>query len=276
MKLDLSAAWDGAMKMLAANREMVLVLAGVFFLVPYLAFSLFLPDPMAQAGAAGAEPDMDAMSAQIVAFYAESWWALLLLSLIQSVGAIAVLTVLGDGERPTVGEAVGRGVRLLPTQFAAQILAGLAAFAPVILLIGIGAASGSPAIAIVLGLLGVPIGLYLIVKFSMSSPAIAIERVINPIAALRRSWHLTKGNSFRLFAFYLLLVIAFLIVSAIVSLIGGLVFALGGEHAALIGNGIVAALINAGFACVAYAVLASLHKRLAAPSPSVPTTHRED
>ncbi len=47
MKLDLSAAWDGAMKMLAANREMVLVLAGVFFLVPYLAFSLFLPDPMA-------------------------------------------------------------------------------------------------------------------------------------------------------------------------------------------------------------------------------------
>ena len=71
MKLDLSAAWDGAMKMLAANREMVLVLAGVFFLVPYLAFSLFLPDPMTQAGAAGAEPDMDAMSAQIVAFYGQ-------------------------------------------------------------------------------------------------------------------------------------------------------------------------------------------------------------
>lgn len=276
MKLDLSAAWDGAMKMLAANREMVLVLAGVFFLVPYLAFSLFLSDPMTQAGAAGAEPDMDAMSAQIVAFYGQYWWALLLLSLIQSVGAIAVLTMLGDGERPTVGDAVGRGVRLLPTQFAAQILAGLAAIVPVILLIGIGAATGSPAIATVLGLLGIPIGLYLIVKFSMSSPAIAIERVINPIAALRRSWRLTRGNSFRLFAFYLLLLIAFVIVSAIVSLIGGLVFALGGEHAALIGNSLVAGLINAGFACVAYAVLASLHKRLAAPSPSVPVTHSED
>ena len=33
MKLDLSAAWDGAMKMLGANREMVLVLAGVGTLV---------------------------------------------------------------------------------------------------------------------------------------------------------------------------------------------------------------------------------------------------
>ncbi len=110
----------------------------------------------------------------------------------------------------------------------------------------------------------------------MSSPAIAIERVINPIAALGRSWRLTRGNSFRLFAFYLLLLIAFVIVSAIVSLIGGLLFALGGEHAALIGNSLVAGLINAGFACVAYAVLASLHKRLAAPSPSVPVTHRED
>ena len=42
MKLDLSAAWDGAMTMIRANREVVTVLAGVFFLLPNLAFSLIL------------------------------------------------------------------------------------------------------------------------------------------------------------------------------------------------------------------------------------------
>ncbi|MCH2488119.1 MAG: glycerophosphoryl diester phosphodiesterase membrane domain-containing protein [Erythrobacter sp.] len=275
MKLDLSAAWDGAMKMLAANREMVLVLAGVFIFLPTLAFSLLFPDPSAQASAAGAEPDMDAMYEQIAAFYAEVWWAVLLLSVIQAVGAIAILTVLGDGERPTVKEAIGRGVRFLPSQFAAQILAGLAALAPFLIAGAIGGLTGSPPVATVLILLAIPVGVYLIVKFSMSSPVIAIERTTNPIAALRRSWRLTKGNSGRLLLFILLLIVAFGIVSAILSLIFGFVFALGGEHIALVGNAIVASLINAGIACIIYAVLASLHHRFAAPTPSVPTTHED-
>ena len=277
MKLDLSAAWDGAMKMLAANREMVLVLAGVFFFVPYLAFALFLPDPMGQAGASGAEPDMDAASAMIVAFYAEYWWALLLLALIQAVGSIALLAILGDRDRPTVGDAMGRGLRFLPPQIGAQILTGFAILAPPTIGIAIGAAIGSEGVAGLLGLLMVPVALYLLVKFSMSSRAIAIERIMNPITALGRSWRLTKGNSFRLFLFYLLLVAAFIVLSMIATLVFGLVFALGGEHVALIGQALISSLINVGFACVAYAVLASLHRRLSGPAATatVPTT-RED
>ena len=277
MKLDLSAAWYGAMKMLAANREMVLVLAGVFFFVPYLAFALFLPDPMGQAGASGAEPDMDAASAMIVAFYAEYWWALLLLALIQAVGSIALLAILGDRDRPTVGDAMGRGLRFLPPQIGAQILTGFAILAPPTIGIAIGAAIGSEGVAGLLGLLMVPVALYLLVKFSMSSRAIAIERIMNPITALGRSWRLTKGNSFRLFLFYLLLVAAFIVLSMIATLVFGLVFALGGEHVALIGQALISSLINVGFACVAYAVLASLHRRLSGPAATatVPTT-RED
>ena len=277
MKLDLSAAWDGAMKMLAANREMVLVLAGVFFFVPYLAFALFLPDPMGQAGASGAEPDMDAASAMIVAFYAEYWWALLLLALIQAIGSIALLAILGARARPTVGDAMGRGLRFLPTQIGAQILTGFAILAPPTIGVALGAAIGSEGIAGLLGLLMLPVTLYLLVKFSMSSPAIAIERIMNPITALGRSWRLTKGNSFRLFLFYLLFVAAFTVLSMIATLVFGLVFALGGEHVALIGQALISSLINVGFACVAYAVLASLHRCLSGPAATAtgPTT-RED
>ena len=277
MKLDLSAAWDGAMKMLAANREMVLVLAGVFFFVPYLAFSLFLPDPTGQAGASGAEPDMDAASAQLAAFYAEYWWAMLSITLIQAVGSIALLAILGDRDRPTVADAIGRGLRLLPTQIVTQLLTGFAILAPLNIGIALGAAIGSQAIANLLAILMVPVTLYLWVKFSISSPVIAIERTMNPITALGRSWRLTKGNSFRLFLFYLLIIAAVFVLAIIVSLVFGLVFALGGEHLALVGKALIFSLIIVGFFCVIYAVLASLHRRLSGPAATatVPTT-RED
>lgn len=172
---------------------------------------------------------------------------------------------------------MGRGLRFLPTQIGAQILTGFAILAPPTIGVALGAAIGSEGIAGLLGLLMLPVTLYLLVKFSMSSPAIAIERIMNPITALGRSWRLTKGNSFRLFLFYLLLVAAFTVLSMIATLVFGLVFALGGEHVALIGQALISSLINVGFACVAYAVLASLHRCLSGPAATatVPTT-RED
>lgn len=262
MKLDLSNAWDGAMAMIRANREVVLVLAGVFFFLPYLAFSLFLPDTGVAEAAAANEGDLDAVAAIVMKFYAEFWWALMLLALIQSVGAIASLAVLGDNTRPTVGEAIRRGASLLPTQLGAQILAALAIFAPIVLGSAIGAATGSPAITGLLMLIGLPVMIYIVVKFSLSSPAIAIDQIRNPLAALASSWRLTKGNSFRLFFFFLLLLVAFVVISTVLNLVIGLMLALLGEELQLIGLAITGALINAIFSVVAYAVLASVHRLL--------------
>ena len=45
MKLDLNAAWDHAVRLIAANREVMLVLAGVFFFLPYVLFLLLVPVP---------------------------------------------------------------------------------------------------------------------------------------------------------------------------------------------------------------------------------------
>ena len=42
---------------------------------------------------------------------------------------------------------------------------------------------------------------------------------MNPIAALGRSWRLTKGNSLMLFLFYVLLVLAILVVSFVVTML---------------------------------------------------------
>lgn len=276
MKLDLSAAWDGAMTMIRANREVVTVLAGVFFFLPNLAFSLFLPDA-GLAEASAAQSDWEAMAAVIQDFYAQYWWALLLLALIQMIGAIASLAVLGDGGRPTVGDALRRGLSLLPTLLGAQIVAALAIFAPIVLTSGIGAATGSAGVIGLLTLISLPVMIYIMVKFSLSSPVVAVDQIRNPLAALAHSWRMTKGNSFRLFFFFLLLIVAFVVVSTVLNLIIGLVLALLGEALQLIGLAIAGALINAIFSVVAYAVLASVHQRLAGQaSVSVPVAGKED
>lgn len=274
MKLNLSAAWDQAVSMVSSNKEVLLVLAGVFSLIPNLATALFLPEAI--PGQAGGEPaDPDQMMAAMSAFYSQYWWVLLIVAIISTVGMIAMLAVLGDRDRPTVGDAMARGVKLLPTQIAAQILIALISVAVVFIVALIGGLAG-PGVAVALAvILAVPILIYLVVKFSMAAPVIAIEKEANPIAALRRSWRLTKGNSFRLAAFYALLLLALVVSYAILTLILGLLFALAGEDMATVGMAFVTSVLNAIFAVFAYAVLASVHRQLSAPSASVPKSTRE-
>ena len=95
---------------------------------------------------------------------------------------------------------------------------------------------------------------------------IAIERETNPLTALGRSWRLTKGNSVRLFFFMVLLLIAIVVIGGVVSMVVGLVFALFGATAALIGQAIVSGLLNAIWVVLFLAVLAAIHHQLAGPS----------
>ena len=108
--------------------------------------------------------------------------------------------------------------------------------------------------------------LYLVTKFSLTPPVIAIERVLNPVAALQRSWQLTKGNSLRLFLFYLLLIIALIVVSIVVGFVVALVGVIGGPDGGLIVTGVLNGLFNMLFLAVFLAVLAAAHRQLAGPS----------
>ena len=67
-KLDMGRAWNEAVALISANRDMVLIVAGVFFLLPNLMLSMLAP------GAAqpptmpeGTEANMDQVMAQMSA-----------------------------------------------------------------------------------------------------------------------------------------------------------------------------------------------------------------
>lgn len=265
MKLDMSRAWNDATAMISANKEMVLVLAGVFFFLPYLVLMLMLPD-MSGGMPVQTTANSDAAMEQMLSVYADNWWAFLLIGILQGIGMLAGLALLGASSRPTVKDAIASGVKGLLPYIGVQILQTLILLLVLGVPIAIAAATGSVALMVIVGLLAFIGFLYLFTKFSLAPPAIAIDGVMNPVTALKRSWELTKGNTLRLFLFYALLLIALVVVAMLVAMILGLIFALMGAQAAVIGNGIVAALINAAYVMVFLAAWAAVHRQLAGPS----------
>lgn len=274
MKLDLNAAWDQAIRLTAANREMLLVLGGVFFFLPYVLFLLTVPIPDFATIAGPSGDNTPALMAAMNGFLADYWWALLLLVVVQTAGAIAVMAVIGDPKRPTVSEAMRRGGVYLLSNIGAQFLTSLATTAVLFVALLLGALTGSQAVAATLSVFSLPVVVWLMTRLSLSGAAIAIEGVANPFLALRRSWRLTGGNGLRLVAFYVLLFLAFFVISQVLGLLVGLLTALPGAEIAHVLGALFSGLIYAALSLIAYAVLASVHRQLArAERVSVPISH---
>lgn len=263
MKLNLNAAWDQAVRLIGANREVVLVLGGVFFFLPYVLFTLLVPVPDFTSVAGPSGENAPALMAAMNGFMVEYWWALLLFALVLSAGAIAVMAVIGDPARPTVGTAMTRGGTYLPTSFAAQLLTSLATTLVVFVATFIGALTGSQGIAATLALCTLPVIVWLMTRWSLSGAVIAIDRTANPVAALRRSWRLTDGNGLRLVAFYVLLFAAFFVVSQVLGLVVRVLVALPSAEVARVLGALLSGLLFAALILLGYAVLASIHRQFA-------------
>lgn len=266
MKFSMSEAWRDATVMMSANREVLLIVAGLFFLLPSLVPVLAMPEMLSVQDAIIADPEN--ASAMINDLFATWGWTLLIvgigLVLWQIVGYLALLALLRDTSRPTVGEALKAGLRgLLPALGFYVILA----IALIVLFVVVGViASASAVLGVILMLACFVLLIYVMVKLSLVLAVIAIESTANPIAAMARSWQLTKGNSLRLFLFFLLIVIVYLVVSIVVGgVLGALVFALG-TTTALVVNGAISGILSAAFTVVLVAVVAATHRQLSGPS----------
>src|SRR6188768_2494145 len=84
VKFDMSEAWREAMAMITANREVLLVVAGIFFLLPSLALGLSM---------GGIEESMltdpETAQAQLYELYAGWWWLFIAVLLAEIVGYLA-------------------------------------------------------------------------------------------------------------------------------------------------------------------------------------------
>lgn len=270
-KLDMGKAWTQATALIGSNRDTIGAIAGLFFFLPSLALALFAPDlvnpPVAAPDGADPQVAFEAMINQMTQAYADNWPMFLAMTLAQFIGSMSLLALLTDRAHPTVREALTTGFASLFPYLAAQLLSALGVALLIGIPLGLVAAAGSPGATLLVGAVLVAVGFYVFVKFTLIAPVIAIDGIRNPIRALTRSWQLTKGNSFRIAAFLLLLFFTIGIISALVTGILGLVLSALGSDIAAIGLGVVNAAVNTGIGVIFLVVIAAVHRQLAGHSP---------
>ena len=263
-KLSLSRAWEEANIVLARDGRLFVAVALGLFVLPGLILSVSMP-----VAEAGKLPPAGAWVAVAIA-----------VTLIWTVFQLAVLRLAME-PHVSVGEAIVHGgKRLLP------YIAAMLCWALPILFIGSVLSAylveneANPPVAASLGLLALTVvGTFLGVRM-MPSSAVASAENIGPIAILRRSWDLSRGNWWRLFAFLLLFVIAALCLVVAVGSVTTLlvrVFAedagprsVGGLLIAIVGE-VLNALLSVGFLVILARIYTQLSGRAAA-QPSVPSS----
>lgn len=274
MKFNGSLAWQEGIAAIGANRAVLIPVAGVFFLLPALASTWFMSDVQIAVMESLGDPEKARRVFETIG--AGTWLTGLLSTLIQMTGFMALLALFRDNGRPTVGEAIGSALASLPALVAAIILSFIGFFLATTLVLGVVGllAVAAPPLGFVLAMLSTAVMIYIPVKLSLTMPVIVIERMSNPVTALARSWRLTKGNSLRLFGFYALLFIGYIVTSLVViSVLGALLgisqftaASLIPGSAALIAMGLVSGLIGAAVSVLFSGILASIHRQLAGPS----------
>ncbi|MEN9682659.1 MAG: hypothetical protein RLZZ427_410 [Pseudomonadota bacterium] len=263
MRFDSNHAWKAATAAVAGNRDMLLAITGVFILLPAFAIMVFVPEPTIPAKAT---PD-DLLSAYS-AYFTQAWPWMVGMTILHLIGTLAMIALITDARRPTVGEAIRIGLRTtLPAGAAMLILFLILSFVAGLPL-NLAALSGSAAMTTVGLAAGLGILLYGIARSLPVLPVVVAERLNNPFAVLRRAFALSRGNGGRLLAFYALIFLVFVLIRQL--FLAGLTILLdliiGGEGAALV-IALAASSIDAAMSVYLAAVLAAIHRQLAEPAP---------
>jgi hypothetical protein len=257
MKFDMSEAWRQATAMIAGNREVLGVVAGLFFFLPTVAMGFAFGDQQRAAVA-----NLEAAQKQMLEMYANWWWLLLVVVLFSILGYLTLLALLRDRNRPTVGQALGTALAGVIPAIVAYAIFIFALSVVVGILLAIGGVTGSVAISTIAIVLGIALCFYGGVKMSLAGPVIAIEKVMNPVRVLARSWSLTRGNGLRLLVFYGLLLLVYFVILVVVSIVVGALTVALGQSTGLIVNALLTGLLSAVATTVFVAILAAVHRQL--------------
>jgi hypothetical protein len=260
-RLDSSLAWKTATRLVSTNRDMLLAIAGVFFLLPSLAFSIFVPEPQM---APGTSPE------QMMEIMAEAWKSsmplLVIVTLLQMAGTVTMLIVMTDPAQPTVGQAIQRGFKALLPYVIAQIIVGGALGLAFLVLVSLSALTGLKALAGLIIIAAFVAMIWCSLRMALVAPVLAVEAERNPMAALRRSWALTQGNSGRLLAFFILAGLVFAVLYGLTMMLVGVVLVLttGGSVQQVL-NAAVSSAITSAALVYFIAILAAVYRQMAGP-----------
>ena len=265
MRLSIGKAWEEASAFLGKEARLVAPVALATFALPAIIAGWAYPGETAGGGAG---------------------WLLVVVLLAAMVGQMTIV-LLANGWRGSIGEAMIKAARRLPTLCGALIIA----FLPVMLVaaVGFGASLTSAGItdpaAVTpemiaklpnIGWLLLFVLLFLVIVGVRLFPisAIAVSEPIGPINLLKRSWTLTKGVFWRLFVLALLLgILAVVLDLAITAVVGSIATLATGEPKAFNLSALIVALpsglVGAMVSSVSAAMVGRVYAQLSV-EPNVP------
>jgi hypothetical protein len=198
MRFSYTAVWEDTVRLLRSHASLAAALAGVFMFLPGLLVAHFLPTPQAA--------DAQDMFRLIGEHFTENLHWMLLSGIAGMAGTLAILCLIFRGPSITVGAAIGAALGLLPFYFIANLISAVP------IMIGV--------------LLFVVPGLYLLGRLLPVAPVMVAENLRNPLAAVGRTWALTKGKGWAILGLFLLVFIAGFVLSSVIGGIIALIFRL--------------------------------------------------
>lgn len=264
MGFDSDKAWREAANLVSANKDVLWALAGVFFILPNFAFSILFPQPEPKPGMT---PEQ--LFAMLGEYYVAVWPYVLAMIVIQLLGTLTVLTLITDRNRPTVGRAIRLGAGGIGTMLLAQVLVGLGMMLVSLTIIVLAALTGLEAMAIVAVALALAAIFNISIRTILLAPIVVVEGERNPVAAVRRSWALTRGISGRMMLFFALIALALLVVLGLVMIVLGTTLALllDVQSANFIAT-LVFSFLTGGVTIYVIAVIAAIHRQVSGSSPN--------
>lgn len=240
-KISYDAVWADLIAMARTNAGILTVLAGVFLLLPNFAQLLFAPPPQIE------RLDMNAIKT-LNDYIRDNFLVLLLCNIPVWLGSAAILALLLDPRRLTVGEALTGSLTLLISVMLLNWITQFAIYGGFLLLI-------------------LP-GVYLVGRLAAAAPAQMAERLPNPFKALGRSFELTRGNGWRIAGLVILLAICAAVLTAAINFVIGIVLTLVVPLAALpTAAALLRSILGAATALLILLLGAAIYRHLAPARP---------
>jgi hypothetical protein len=232
---DASRAWSDAMALLKGQTEIVLTVSGFFLLLPPLLLNTL--HPFVPSGASAT------WVSEVTAWTEANFFWILLVALLASLGRLTLLVLLLEPARPTVGEALRAGARLLPVFAVMDVLIGFMWLGGLLLFV-------------------IP-GLYLVGRTFLAEAAFVARRVHGPVGAITAGLEVTRRNGWRLFFIIAVIYVAgTILVGAIGSVVGVFGALFGGPALNLFLNAFVEAAGGAGISMLLLLVAIAAWRQL--------------
>ena len=245
MRIDFAGLITAGWRLLRRDADLLTRIAGLFFFLPAYALVLLVPPvPLPDSGIDDRQAQAEQWTNALQDWLGHYGLGSAIAYFVAYFGMAVILALYLSDERPTLGEALRRAVRLYPRFLLAVVTVSIPTGAGMYLLL-------------------IP-GLYLMARFMLAGPMVIGKQPIGVLAAIGRSWRATRQAQFALLGAVAFIYLAAMLLGQPFMLLGQWLSGSGGDNpAALAITGALASLVAAAAQLASVLVAVVAYRRLA-------------